>query len=145
LERDRHVKILYAAEAGSRAWDFASADSDYDVRFIYVRPISSYISIASRRDVIEPKDLAPMGDIDLSGWDVIKALDLASRSNPALLEWLRSPIIYHELGDFAPELRMITEQYSAKQLLHHYSSMAKRQWMTYLNGTGEKIRYKKYL
>ncbi|MDQ3560819.1 MAG: nucleotidyltransferase domain-containing protein, partial [Pseudomonadota bacterium] len=38
-----------------------------------------------------------------------------------------------------------TEQYSAKQLLHHYSSMAKRQWMTYLNGTGEKIRYKKYL
>ena len=38
LESDEGVRVLYACESGSRAWGFASADSDYDVRFRYLHP-----------------------------------------------------------------------------------------------------------
>jgi predicted nucleotidyltransferase len=31
IEAEQQVKILYACESGSRAWGFASPDSDYDV------------------------------------------------------------------------------------------------------------------
>ena len=37
IEKRENCRILLAVESGSRAWGFASPDSDYDVRFIYVR------------------------------------------------------------------------------------------------------------
>ncbi|MBJ8192298.1 nucleotidyltransferase domain-containing protein, partial [Bacillus cereus] len=45
LEQAEQVRIVYACESGSRAWGFPSQDSDYDVRFIYVRPVEWYLSI----------------------------------------------------------------------------------------------------
>ena len=36
VEAERNVRVLFACESGSRAWGFASRDSDYDVRFLYV-------------------------------------------------------------------------------------------------------------
>ena len=79
------VRVLYACESGSRAWGFPSTDSDYDVRFIYAHPVKWYLSIRNRRDVIERP---VVNDIDLSGWDIKKALVLLRKSNPPLLEWL---------------------------------------------------------
>jgi predicted nucleotidyltransferase len=35
IEEKENIKILHCVESGSRAWGFASPDSDYDVRFIY--------------------------------------------------------------------------------------------------------------
>lgn len=37
IEKRENCRILLAVESGSRAWGFASPDSDYDVRFIYCR------------------------------------------------------------------------------------------------------------
>src|SRR5688500_7588053 len=53
-QREECVDCL-AVESGSLAWGFASPDSDYDVRFIYVRPPSWYLSVhvEDKRDVIE--------------------------------------------------------------------------------------------
>src|SRR5476649_739605 len=84
IERERNVSVLYACESGSRAWGFASTDSDYDVRFIYLRAPEWYLSVEQKRDVIEE----PIsGDLDISGWDLRKALGLLRKSNPPLLEW----------------------------------------------------------
>ena len=55
IESSYGVRVLHAVESGSRAWGFASPDSDYDVRFIYVRPIEDYIRLDEPRDVIEWK------------------------------------------------------------------------------------------
>ena len=93
IECEEDVTILYACESGSRAWGFESTDSDYDVRFIYLRKTPWYLTIQNKRDVIE----RPISDeLDIAGWDLPKALGLFRKSNPPLLEWLRSPVVYLE-------------------------------------------------
>jgi len=73
IEVDGNLRILFAIESGSRAWGFPSPDSDYDVRFIYARPIDWYLTIAPGRDVHE----LPIDDVlDINGWDIKKALGL---------------------------------------------------------------------
>lgn len=117
-----HVNILFACESGSRAWGFASPDSDYDIRFIYVRPISSYLGLSARRDVMD--NLAPSKTLDLVGWDILKALELASDSNPQIIEWVNSDLIYYEYGDFRRTLRDIMLDFKPRALMHHYASLA---------------------
>lgn len=140
VEDKEQVRILYAAESGSRGWGFESENSDYDVRFIYVHPLDWYLSIGDKRDVIE----YPLSDsLDISGWDIKKALKLFKASNPPLYEWLSSPIVYLERGKFVRKLRDLTPKfYSPVSCLHHYLSMAKGNYKAYL--TGQKVKLKKY-
>ncbi len=141
-EAEHSVRILYACESGSRAWNFASPDSDYDVRFIYVRSRDWYLAfdIERQRDVIE---YPVVNDIDCSGWDVRKALYLFTRTNGALLEWLHSPIKYIERGRFASELRDLAPRaFSSTALCYHYSHMARRNAREYL--FNDRVRLKKY-
>lgn len=142
VEREENVSIVYACESGSRAWGFESTDSDWDVRFIYVRPRDWYLSIdvEEKRDVIE----RPINDeLDLSGWDLRKALQLLRKSNPPLLEWLSSPIIYVEKGETARQLRQaVAEFYSPISTFHHYLHMAQNNNREFLKG--ELVRVKKY-
>lgn len=136
----RNVKILYAVESGSRAWGFASQDSDYDVRFVYVHPTEWYLSINEGRDVI---DVAPSEQLDISGWDVRKALALFRKSNPPLLEWLGSPIIYLEKYSTAQRMReLLSTYYSPTACLYHYLHMARGNYREYLRG--EVVWVKKY-
>lgn len=139
IGQKEHVKILLAVESGSRAWGFASPDSDYDVRFIYVRPEKEYLKLNSARDVIEE----PIHDmLDINGWDLQKALKLLYKSNPTLFEWCYSPIIYKET-EFADNLRSVMKNYfSVKRSLYHYISMAEGNYRGYLKG--ETVRAKKY-
>lgn len=140
IENKELVNILYAVESGSRGWGFESKDSDYDVRFIYKHPLEWYLSIEERRDVLE---YSPFDHLDLSGWDIKKALKLFKNSNPPLYEWLVSPIVYIEKGSFAQRLReFMPTFYSPITCLHHYLHMAKGNYRDYL--TGEKIKVKKY-
>jgi uncharacterized protein len=141
IETDRDVKLLFACESGSRGWGFASPDSDYDVRFIYVNRLSWYLTVEPGRDVIEQ----PIsGDLDVNGWDLRKTLQLLRQSNPTLLEWLRSPIVYREEANTVARLRALAEDgYSAVRGYHHYVSMAKKNFREHLRG--EEVRYKKYL
>ena len=140
LEQEEKVCIFYACESGSRAWGFPSADSDYDVRFLYIHHKNWYLSIDDKRDVIELKnsDL-----IDISGWDIRKALKLLRKSNPPLLEWLQSPIVYQQRLDIVEKIRkLIPEYYSSKSCLYHYLHMAEGNFREYLKG--EIVWIKKY-
>ncbi|MBI5308810.1 MAG: nucleotidyltransferase domain-containing protein [Planctomycetes bacterium] len=140
IEAGETVKVVYACESGSRAWGFPSSDSDYDVRFIYVRPIEWYLSIFDRHDVIErPID----GLLDITGWDLKKALQLLRKSNPPLLEWLGSPIVYWEKHSTAARMRKLTPMfYSPTACLYHYLHMARGNFRDYLQG--EEVWVKKY-
>ena len=101
IEEEENIKILLAVESGSRAWGFASPDSDYDVRFIYIRRMEDYLKLEKVRDVIE----LPMDDVlDMNGWDLQKTLRLLYKSNPTLFEWFSSPIVYQET-EFADKFR----------------------------------------
>lgn len=139
IEIDYSVRILLAVESGSRAWGFASPDSDYDVRFIYVRQKDDYLRLEEVRDVIE----LPINDeLDINGWDLQKTLRLLYKSNPTLFEWFSSPIIYLETP-FANEFRRIMQDYfSTKKSLYHYISMAESNYREYLKC--EMVKAKKY-
>lgn len=139
IEKDYNVRVLLAVESGSRAWGFASPDSDYDVRFIYVRPEKEYLRLEAVRDVIE----LPINDeLDINGWDLQKTLRLLYRSNPTLFEWFSSPIVYVET-EFVDRFRKImTDYFSTKKSLYHYISMAESNYREYLKG--EMVKAKKY-
>lgn len=139
IEQHEECRILLAVESGSRAWGFASPDSDYDVRFIYVRPEKAYLRLDRTRDVIE----VPINDeLDINGWDIDKTLRLLHKSNPTVFEWFSSPIIY-QTSEFADQFRPIMQKYfSSKAGLWHYLHMAEGNYRDYLRG--EMVRAKKY-
>lgn len=139
IEEQESVRIIMAAESGSRAWGFASPDSDYDVRFIYVRNTDDYLRLMPRRDVIEWQ----LDDVyDIDGWDLQKALRLLHDSNPTLHEWCNSPIVYKE-NELATPFRELTKQFFLpKKAMFHYVSMAEHAYRQYL--MGEEVRIKKY-
>ena len=141
-EAEHGVRILLAIESGSRAWGFASPDSNYDVRFIYAHEPRWYqsIDLEERRDVIE---YAIVDDIDLNGWDIRKALRLFWKSNPAFVEWIQSPIRYIECGPFGAHARgLLPTVYSVESGMYHYRSMAKNTERTYLRN--HQVSLKKY-
>ncbi|MCX7361303.1 MAG: nucleotidyltransferase domain-containing protein [Alphaproteobacteria bacterium] len=139
IERRFGVEVFHACESGSRAWDFASDDSDYDVRFLYLHPRDWYLSLVEQRDVIE----TPIeGVYDINGWDLRKALRLAARGNPVLFEWLSSPIRYVERPLAAGFRELACSVFDPRKAYHHYFSMARGQRRAYLGG--ETVRQKKY-
>jgi predicted nucleotidyltransferase len=123
IEKSRNVNILFACESGSRAWGFASPDSDYDVRFIYAKPLEWYVSLSEKKDSIDIMD----GDFDAVGWELKKQLKLMMKSNIPALEHLFSPIIYKGNALLIDEMRSIgLECFSPIKSMFHYLSMSKK-------------------
>lgn len=139
IEKEYNVTILLAVESGSRAWGFASPDSDFDVRFIYKRPKNEYLKLNTNRDVIE----LPVDDTwDVNGWDLDKTLKLLFKSNPTLFEWINSPLCYYKT-DFTDKIKpVLNEYFSVKNTVYHYLNTARNNMKIYLSG--EKIHPKKY-
>ncbi|WP_374600188.1 nucleotidyltransferase domain-containing protein [Niveibacterium sp.] len=141
IEARHDVRVLFACESGSRGWGFASPDSDYDVRFLYVHKLDWYLRVEAQRDVIE----VPISDeLDVCGWELRKALQLLRRSNPTLFEWLDSPVVYREDAALARQLRALAPGFfSERKSRWHYLAMARKNFRGYLQG--ETVRLKKYL
>ena len=127
---DAHaVRIPIAIESGSRAWGFASPDSDYDCRFLYVRSIAQHLSPWAQRDVIE----TPLeSDLDVNGWDLAKALKLLVKGNAVVIEWLMSPIVYRGEAWFRDELLAFAHAHAPRALIgRHYLHLGERQRRTF--------------
>jgi predicted nucleotidyltransferase len=141
IEADHDVRILMAIESGSRAWGFPSPDSDYDVRFVYVRPRDWYLSLAPGRDVIE----TPIEDeIDLNGWDVRKALGLLLKSNAVVNEWIQSPIRYRPDDPIVAKIAALADRVlDARALAHHYSRLGRDAADRWLDGIDD-VPVKRY-
>lgn len=142
IETTQGIRIIHAVESGSRVWGFDSPNSDWDVRFLYIRPISWYLGVFERRDVVE---LPVQGLLDINGWDLKKALFLLSKSNPVLHEWLNSPSVYQTDLQLITQLRALAADYfNAKSATYHYLSLASGNFRSYICNK-EEVELKKYL
>lgn len=122
-EREFGCRILFACESGSRAWGFASPDSDFDVRFIYAHPVEWYLRLDNLPDTV---DAMLPGDIDLGGWELRKTLKLFAGCNLALNEWLNSPEVYSSEPAFHQQLQLqIPRYFKPKAAGCHYLRMAR--------------------
>ncbi len=122
LERTRDITVLLAVESGSRAWGFPSPDSDYDVRIIYRKSQSWYLSINTPKDTI---DYFHGELLDISGWDLRKTLRLLSKSNATPAEWVQSPIVYQAVDGFQEQLLEYVKTYfNPTHTLNHYRGIA---------------------
>ena len=140
LETQHDIRILLAVENGSRAWGFASTDSDWDVRYIYVHKRDWYLQIDALKDSQE--EILP-NEIDLAGWELRKALKLFRKANPPLLEWLRSPIVYAEQLSAARKMRELSQIFfNPVTCIYHYLHMASGNFKAYLQK--DLVRVKKY-
>lgn len=140
LEKKFQITVLYACESGSRAWGFPSPDSDFDVRSIYVHPLSWYLSVLDKKDyLVEPIT----GELDISGWELRKTLSLVNKSNSVVWEWLQSPTVYLQQEDFSKQFLQVAEPFfSPVTGFYHYFSMAKRGMEE--RGDAPKIKVRKY-
>lgn len=131
------VRIPWAIESGSRAWGFPSPDSDYDCRFIFIRPANAYVTLWPARDVIE----TPLDKVfDVNGWDLAKALQLLVKGNATVIEWLQSPIVYQGSSSFRERLLSLAREVVDPVLLQrHYLHVGHYQWV----GDGEPMALKK--
>ncbi len=136
---ENEIRILLAVESGSRLWGMASWNSDYDVRFIYIRSQKHYLSVFNNKnETLEYLE----GEFDFVGWDIRKFLRLLSNSNPTALEWLQSDIVY--MGSVNQKLISDIIEINAIALYEHYRSLAHSNWSRYIDGK-EEVKLKKYL
>ena len=139
IEEKENVKVLHVVESGSRAWGFASPDSDYDVRFIYVRDKNFYLSLRDQKDFIDWE----LNDVlDINGWDLKKALQHFHKSNATLFEWSNSPVVYYTTDEWQRIYDKAKNYFACKSALYHYYGTANKNYHEYL--TGDMVKYKKY-
>lgn len=142
LEAKKDIKILFAVEAGSRLWRMASEDSDYDVRFVFVQKRKNYLSLDAKKNMEKVIDHTE-GEIDLVGFDIFKFCSLLMKSNPSIIEWLQSDLLYY--GEKPKELMDVAfNEFNPVALYYHYASMCKQNYEKYLK-SGMLVTYKKYL
>lgn len=116
------LRILFAVESGSRAWGFESADSDWDVRAVAVRPVEGYLRLKDESSGTWG-DLFP-GNLDIVIWDLRKAALHWAKGNPAPMEWFGSPIRYRDSGGWLGRLREAARgSFLPERAAWHYAAM----------------------
>jgi len=149
IEKEKNIRILFAVENGSRVWGMESKDSDYDVRFVFVRPLIDYIQIKKPEEVINlgfdkrGNKTRKNALIDMSGFDIFKYAQLLYHSNPTTIEWLMSDIVYHGKQNTVFK-KFAIKNFNPLALYYHYKSSNKHHYLQYIKSK-RNITYKRYL
>ena len=141
FEEKYNIRIIGAVEAGSRTWEYDSPDSDYDVRFIYVRPVLDYLKVHPYDETITVK----VDDIDFVGWDIRKLLQHLYKSNMTVFEWFNSSIIYCNSEEFQVLRDFSLDYFVAKRGIYHYLGIAFNEYKRLLNTNTDTANAKQYL
>lgn len=146
LEKKHSIKIIFACDAGSRAWNLDSEESDFDIRFIFrLVDKNRYFSLKPYKEVIDGFSNDRL--YDWQGWDVKKALRHLKDMNPSILEWVFSPIVYYSDPKFSfkeEAEKLLETQGRIIPLCYHYMSMAKSNYKNHVDGK-DLVKIKKYL
>ena len=138
IEKQEDIKILFLIESGSRSWGFESEDSDYDIRGVYIQNYNQFKNIKKQIDLKQ-------NDLDIVLWDIKKFLELMSKSNPTVWEWLSSDIIYIDNPIREKMKKEFIRGCSLFSLKKHYVSMARQNFQKYINQIGDTANLKKYI
>jgi len=138
IEVENNVKIPLAIESGSRGWGFASPDSDYDCRFVYVHKKDWYLSIFDKRDTIE---YSADKVFDLNGWDLRKFIFHIIKSNAVMFEWLSSNEVYIRNEATAALLRELADEFfNPISVSYHYLSLAEKKYNEIIAADNAKLK-----
>lgn len=141
LEKQNDIKILMAVNYGSRCFGYASAESDWDVRFIYVHRPEWYFSIAKTEDVI--KLMLEEEYLDIEGYDLKKALTLLVKTNPIESDWLHSNDYYILDENFLQAMLSFEAQcYNSHHAMYHFYSISEKHNKRYLD---KKVTLKRFI
>lgn len=136
IEKEKNITILLAVESGSRAWGFASENSDWDVRVIYTRKDDWYNSLNKNWD--ETFTSVGENDLDVHGWLLPKALNLLNKGNSAVHEWINSPIVYRKNPTFYARLAILSKGYfNPLPTIWHYVALAQGNYHRYIEDKSE--------
>jgi predicted nucleotidyltransferase len=140
IEKEDGIQILYACESGSRAWGFASPDSDFDIRFIFKRPLSAYLVVKDMPDTLE---YPIQNNLDFSGWDLKKFMLHFHKSNGVMFEWLQSPVVYCVSSNFLDTFhKLMPDYFNPRSMINHYLGLTKRTLLDF--GDSSEVKLKKY-
>lgn len=126
IAREQDMTILYASEVGSRVYGFASKNSSFDVRFIFMRKESYYLRIQRNlKDDIDTFTTISGINIDMHGWEITKFLTQLHKGSYSAIEWLKSPCVYIEDKQFKKLLGNINSYFIPYRAAIAYRNLAK--------------------
>ena len=141
LEEENDFTILFAIESGSRLWGMDSKDSDYDVHLVFYYPLEKYLKIQKPVDTFTWMS----GDriLDLNGFDIYKYAKLLLKSNPNMIDWTMSNIIYYgDKSQISEFIEFAKNDFNPFTLYQSYLGISLSAQKLIVKG---KNHYKKYL
>lgn len=148
LEQEHGFRILSARDYGSKAWNLDSEKSDRDIAFVFISPVLDYAKIGGNTETISREIEFEGKSHSFMGWDIRKFARLLDNSNPTVIEFLKSPIVYRESDllvkngkDLFVELENhCTQNFKPIALFYHYRSMAKSNYNKYIKNSNDRCK-----
>jgi len=137
VREDLRPWIIYRCQVGSKAFGLADADSDDDLRGIFLPPARLHWSLRRVPEQLESQD----AQRDEVYWELEKFLRLALKANPNVLETLWTPLVLWADAT-AVELRAIRGAFLSRHVYKTYSGYVLSQFRRMANARQVQGTYK---